>query len=238
MSDKKEPVKETPKKTEPKKKETNAGTEVKTEKPDATLAEDPKTDKEEESCLKDLMALSGHGGLFRFISQGRNGIIVEHLESKKRMQAFATMKVSALEDIAVYTDEEEIKLADVLASIHKYENGKETISPKSDPDELKDYFGAILPEYDRDRVYVSDIKKILGWYNLLLKHDLIDTEKLSSKPAGKSADLPAGKSTGKPAVKPASKPVGKSFGKPTGKQAGKSAGKMTGGQAATRKSSD
>jgi hypothetical protein len=136
---------------------------------------------ENESYLKDLMAISGHGGLFRFVSQGRNGIIVESLETGKRMQAFASMKVSALEDIAVFTSEKEVQLEEVLAAIHKYENGKEAISPKSDADDLKDYFSAILPEYDRERVYVSDIKKILGWYNLLLKHNLIELEKHAGK---------------------------------------------------------
>jgi len=146
-------------------------------------------EQEEESYLKDLMSISGHGGLFRFVSQGRNGIIVESIETGKRMQAFSTMKVSALEDISVYTEEEEIQLEKVFTALHKYENGKETISPKSNADELKDYFSAVLPEYDRDRVYFSDIKKILGWYNLLLKYDLIEPGKPASKaPAKKETD--------------------------------------------------
>ncbi len=143
-------------------------------------AENPETSQEKEekeSYLKDLMAISGHGGLFRFISQARNGIIVESLETGKRMNAFTTMKVSALEDIAIYTEDKEIPLEEVLVSLHKYENGGEAISSKSDPDELKDYFSAILPEYDRDRVYVSDIKKVIAWYNLLLKYDLLKAEK-------------------------------------------------------------
>jgi hypothetical protein len=138
-------------------------------------AENPETVQEQEekqSYLKDLMAISGYGGLFRFISQARNGVIVESLETGKRMNAFTTMKVSALEDIAIFTEEKEIPLEEVLVSLHKYENGGEAISPKSDPDELKDYFSAILPEYDRERVYVSDIKKVLTWYNQLLKYDL------------------------------------------------------------------
>jgi len=139
-------------------------------------SENPETGQEQEkkqSYLKDLMAISGHAGLFKFISQARNGIIVESLETGKRMNAFATMKVSALEDIAIYTDDKEIPLEEVLVSLHKYENGGEAISPKSDPEDLKDYFSAILPEYDRERVYVSDIKKVLAWYNLLLKYDLL-----------------------------------------------------------------
>lgn len=129
--------------------------------------------EEKQSYLKDLMAISGHAGLFKFISQARNGIIVESLDTGKRMNAFATMKVSALEDIAIYTEDKEIPLEEVLLTLFKYENGGESISPKSDPEELKDYFSAILPEYDRERVYVSDIKKVLTWYNLLLQFDLL-----------------------------------------------------------------
>lgn len=135
-----------------------------------------------ESYLKDLMAIGGHGGLFRFISQGRNGIIVESLDNGKRMLTFATMKVSALDDIAIFTEAEEIKLEEVLARIYKYQNGTETISPKSDNDDLKDYFSAVLPEYDRNRVYISDIKKVLNWYNLLLKYDLLKIDNLKKKP--------------------------------------------------------
>lgn len=155
-------------------------------------SENPETGQEQDgkqSYLKDLMAISGHAGLFKFISQARNGIIVESLETGKRMNAFATMKVSALEDIAIYTDDKEIPLEEVLVSLHKYENGGEAISPKSDPEDLKDYFSAILPEYDRERVYVSDIKKVLAWYNLLLKYDLLkpDEEKPAKKPAEKEA---------------------------------------------------
>ena len=154
----------------------------------------PETAKEKEekkSYLKDLMSISGHGGLFRFVSQGRNGIIVESIDTGKRIQAFASMKVSALEDIAIYTDDEEVHLEKVLSAIHKYENGKETISHKSSAEDLKDYFSAILPEYDRNRVYVSDIKKVLNWYNLLLKYDLLEIEKekpAKTPPAGKEAD--------------------------------------------------
>lgn len=165
-------------------------TDAEQEKKDDPVKES-KTDQEpeeKESYLKDLMAISGHGGLFRFVSQGRNGIIVESLETGRRMQAFATMKISSLEDIAVYTEEEEIKLEEILAAIHKYENGQEAISPKSEADDLKDYFSAILPEYDRERVYVSDIKKILSWYNLLLKYDLLEIGKQTEKTAEKKKE--------------------------------------------------
>ena len=150
--------------------------------------EEKKEAEKEESYLKDIMAIGGHGGLFRFISQGRNGIIVESLENGKRMQAFATMKVSSLEDIAIYTEDEEVQLDKLFRSIHKYENGAEAISHKSDPDDLKDYFSAILPKYDRDRVYISDIRKVLNWYNFLLEKKMLVLDKPKKKPESKAAD--------------------------------------------------
>jgi hypothetical protein len=173
-------------------KETSPEKAAPLEKNSDEKAESPETVQEQEekqSYLKDLMAISGYGGLFKFVSQARNGVIVESLETGKRMNAFATMKVSALEDIAIYTEEKEIPLEEVLIGIHQYENGEEAISPKSDPDELKDYFAAVLPAYDRERVYVSDIKKVLSWYNLLLKYDLLRIEE--EKPAGKKAGAAA-----------------------------------------------
>ena len=124
--------------------------------------------------LKDILSISGYGGLFKFISQGRNGIIVESLEDKKRMNASATAKISALEDIAIFTDTEDIPLKDVFKAISEKENGGEAINHKSSADELKNYFGEVLPDYDRDRVYVSDIKKVVQWYNLLHKFDMLN----------------------------------------------------------------
>lgn len=134
--------------------------------------------------LKDILSISGHGGLFKFISQGRHGIIVESLETKQRMNASASAKVSALEDIAIFTDTEDIPLKDVFKAIHEKENGGETISHKSSADELKDYFAGILPDYDRDRVYVSDIKKVVQWYNLLHKFEMLNFEEEEEEKAG------------------------------------------------------
>ena len=124
--------------------------------------------------LKDILSISGHGGLFQFISQGRHGIIVESLETKKRMNASATAKISALEDIAIFTDTEDVALKDVFKAIYEKENEGEAISHKSSADELKSYFEEILPDYDRDRVYVSDIKKVIQWYNQLHKLEMLN----------------------------------------------------------------
>jgi hypothetical protein len=139
--------------------------------------------------LKDILSISGHGGLFQFISQGRHGIIVESLETKKRMNASATTKISALEDIAIFTDTEDVALKDVFKAIYEKEDGGETISHKSSADELKSYFEEILPDYDRDRVYVSDIKKVFQWYNQLHKLEMLNfDEEEEAKEEDKKAD--------------------------------------------------
>ena len=144
-------------------------------KPTGEKKGDKKEEKEEEkeSVLKDIMSISGHSGLFRFISQARNGIVVENLETKKRIQAFTTMKVSSLEDIAIFTEDGEVSLEEVLRKVFEKEGGKSAIDHKSDPEKLKNYFGEVLPEYDRSRVYVSDIKKVVHWYNLLVQFNLL-----------------------------------------------------------------
>lgn len=126
--------------------------------------------------LKDILSISGHGGLFKYVSQARNGIIVESLEDQKRMPAHASAKVSALEDISVFTETDDMPLKDVLKAIFDKENGGPAIDHKSSNDELKKYFEKVLPTYDRDRVYVSDIKKIINWYNILHKHNLLNFE--------------------------------------------------------------
>lgn len=136
--------------------------------------------------LQGILSISGKPGLYKHVSQTKNGIIVESLIDEKRMPAYASAKISALEDIAIYTEEEDMPLSDVFKRIYESEDGKETIGKKASNEELKEYFDTILPEYDRDRVYVSDIKKILTWYNLLVKLDLMDfSEKEEEKEEAK-----------------------------------------------------
>ena len=157
----------------------------------------PESD-EEKSILKDIMSISGQGGLFKFISQARNGIIVESLETGKRMQAFSTMKVNSLKDIAVFTKQEEILLEEVFKKISDKESGGASIDPKSNPDELKSYFLKILPDFDQERVYISDIKKMINWYNILQKHDLLKFEKEEDKTKKKVQEKAKAKSKSKP----------------------------------------
>lgn len=124
--------------------------------------------------LKDIMAISGHAGLFKFIAQGRNGVIVEGLIDKKRTNASASSRISALEDIAVYTEEKEVPFAEVLRIIFRKEEGKQIVLAKNSDDLVKKYFAEILPTYDRDKVYVSDMKKVIMWYNILQSQNLVD----------------------------------------------------------------
>ena len=122
------------------------------------------------------MAIAGKPGLYKFVAQGRNAIIVEQIETGKRTSAFSHERINSLEEITVFTDDEDMPLKDVFKALHEKEDGKESISPKSDNNTLKEYFGEVVPDYDRERVYVSDIKKILGWYNILQKADMLSFE--------------------------------------------------------------
>lgn len=126
--------------------------------------------------LKGILSVSGHSGLFKHVKQARNALIVESLDTKKRMPVQITAKISALEDIAIFTDGEDIVLKDVFKNIYDKENGGPAINHKASGKELKAYFEEVLPEYDRDRVYVSDIKRIINWYNILQKHEMLTFE--------------------------------------------------------------
>jgi hypothetical protein len=123
--------------------------------------------------LKDILAISGEPGLFRFIAQGKNAIIIEHLETKKRSSAYGSAKVSSLEDIAIFTDTEDMPLGKVFDLISEKENGGPAIDSKADNTKLRIWFEGILPEYSKDKVYTSDIKKVAQWYNVLHKLNLL-----------------------------------------------------------------
>lgn len=139
--------------------------------------------------LKDILAISGKGGLFKFIAQVRNGIVVESLEDKKRHVAPATARVSSLEDIAIFTVDEEVPLADIFYMIHEKSDGNETLSHKAPVEELKGQFKELVPEYDEERVYVSDIKKVFQWYNQLKQHQLLEViDKEEDKEEGEEED--------------------------------------------------
>lgn len=124
--------------------------------------------------LKGILSISGQSGLYKLVAESKNNIIVESLETKKRMPVYSTVKVSALEDIAIYTDTGDMPLKEVFKAIYDHENGEVAISPKASNQELKKYFEEIVPDYDKERVYISDIKKVLLWYNSLQEKNLLD----------------------------------------------------------------
>lgn len=128
--------------------------------------------------LEGILAISGQPGLFKLVSQTKTGIIVESIETKKRIPVYGTAKVSALEDIAIFTVDGEKPLVEVLEKIYVVENnGAASVTKQSSNDEVKEYFEKILPEYDKERVYVSDMKKVVSWYNLLLEKEIMDFSK-------------------------------------------------------------
>ncbi|HWS01463.1 MAG TPA: DUF5606 domain-containing protein [Prolixibacteraceae bacterium] len=129
--------------------------------------------------LKGILAISGQSGLFKVLSEGKNGVIVESLLTGKKQTAFASAKMSTLEDIAIYTTHEDFPLKQVFKKISELENGGPAIQTSSKPEELKKYFEKILPDFDRERVYVSDIKKVLTWYNLLQDKGLLNFEEVT-----------------------------------------------------------
>lgn len=127
--------------------------------------------------LKTILSISGKPGLYKLISQGKNMLIVETISSdKKRFPVHGNEKVISLADIAMYTNDAEVPLKDVLTSVKEKENGAvASIDPKkASGDELRTYFAEILPDFDRDRVYVTDIKKLISWYNILATNGLTD----------------------------------------------------------------
>jgi hypothetical protein len=119
--------------------------------------------------LKDILAISGQPGLYRYVAQSHTGVIVESLLDGKRSNVSATSRVSALTEISMFTEGEDIALADVFTKMYAYTGGKQAISHKESNDRLKEFFGAVLPDYDKERVHVSDIKKAISWFNILVE---------------------------------------------------------------------
>ncbi|MBQ8855646.1 MAG: DUF5606 domain-containing protein [Bacteroidales bacterium] len=124
--------------------------------------------------LSKILAISGQSGLFLYISQARNGAIVEALADKKRSSVSMNSKITSLADISIYTDDEEVKLQEVFLSMKEVLGDADAPSSKSSADELKALFEKALPAYDRDRFYVSHMKKVVDWYNNLKKYASLD----------------------------------------------------------------
>lgn len=123
--------------------------------------------------LKDILAISGMPGLYKVVAQAKNGVIVESLIDKKRFPAFSSHKISSLEDIIVYTSGDDTPLKEIFKSISEKHNGGQSIDTKTEDKKIRAYFEEVLPTFDKERVYTSDIKKLINWYNLLQKNDML-----------------------------------------------------------------
>lgn len=128
---------------------------------------------------KTILAISGKPGLYKLVSRGKMNLIVESIDERhRRFPAFATDRVTSLSDIAMYTDEEDVPLMKILAALRDKEEGKPVSIDykKCKSGELREYFATILPDFDRDRVHDSDIKKLFQWYNILVNNGITDFE--------------------------------------------------------------
>ena len=141
--------------------------------------------------LETILAISGKPGLYKLVSRGNRSLIVETIDAqKKRFPAFAADKVISLADIAMYTDEKEVPLRIVLNSIKTKESGKTASFDyrKASKDELYAYLGEVLPTFDRDRVYPTDIKKLIQWYNIIIENGLDDFDETLKETEGDNID--------------------------------------------------
>ena len=139
--------------------------------------------------LKDIISIGGRPGLYKVINKRKNELIVESIPDGKKIFIYALDKVSSLEDISIYTDLEDIPLVDVYDKLFDIEKGSNSVDHKSEPKLLKEKMIEILPDYDQERVYNSDLKKLFHWYNILIEAGLlIKSEKSNSVKKGDNAD--------------------------------------------------
>ena len=141
--------------------------------------------------LETILAISGKPGLYKLVSRGNRNLIVETLDAqKKRFPAFSADKVISLADIAMYTDEKEVPLRQVLNSIKEKEGGKAASLDwhKASKDELYAYLCEVLPNCDKDRIYPTDVKKLIQWYNILIENNLTDFDEALKETEGDNID--------------------------------------------------
>ena len=171
-----------------------------------------------------IISISGRPGLFKVVAQGKNNIIVESLQDKKRFPTYASDRISALEDISIYTYSEDKPLSEIFDAIFKKEKGATCISHKESEDKLTGYLIEVLPDFDQERVYPSDIKKIFMWYNILHKAGELGKSDEKEEVVEEKPNAKAKKATAKDGdkeVKKAAKPKAKIAAKPKSKSAPK-----------------
>ncbi|MEI7492215.1 MAG: DUF5606 domain-containing protein [Bacteroidota bacterium] len=141
--------------------------------------------------LTKIVSISGKSGLFKVVSQGKNAVIVESLSDQKRIPAFGHEKMSSLEEISVFTTGEDRQLKEVFKAFNEKLEGKAGIDPKADNAALLKFFKEMVPDFDEERVYVSDIRKMVSWYNTLQAQNLLDFTEPEEEKAGEANTEPA-----------------------------------------------
>lgn len=146
--------------------------------------------------LSKIISISGKSGLYKVVAQGRQALIAESLVDKKRIPVHSSVRVVSLDEVSMYTKGEDVPLGTVLANLHALEKGKLSVDPKGDPEALYEKLGEALPDYDRDRIYSSDVRKFFMWYELLASVGVLDEkeEKKEAKDKEEKEDK-AGKAT-------------------------------------------
>jgi hypothetical protein len=124
--------------------------------------------------LKQILSIAGKPGLFKLVAQSKNGLIIESLIDGKRMNAFMNEKISSLEEISLFSHSEDVALKEVLKNMYDQTNGQKAIDRKADDAAVKAFFEQTVPDYDKERVYVSHMRKVIGWYNLLIEKGILD----------------------------------------------------------------
>ena len=138
-----------------------------------------------------ILAIAGKPGLYKLVSRGNNNLIVEILDqTHRRLPAFATDRITSLADIAMFTETDDVPLMDVLESLKTLEEGKKASIDvkKASGDQLREYFAKVLPEFDRERVHNSDIKKLIQWYNILIENGITDFKEEMAPTEGDNVD--------------------------------------------------
>lgn len=141
--------------------------------------------------LQEILAIAGQPGLYKYVAQASRGLIIESLKDGKRSNVAGHSNVSALSEISMFTEGEDIALAKVFTRLYALTEGKESISHKESVDTIKAEFEKILPEYDRDRVHVSDMKKCFAWFNILIGAGATSFEIEGEEPQAEEAEQPA-----------------------------------------------
>lgn len=155
--------------------------------------------------LTGIISISGQPGLYKIVAQSKNGIIVEGLHDKKRVNVYSSTKVSTLSDISMFTTGDDKPIDEIMTNIFKKENGGPAVDNKADDKAVEKYFTEILPEYDKDRVYVSNMRKLFSWYNALQSTGNLKEKEESKESAEEKKTVKSAEDKAKPVKKAAAK---------------------------------